>query len=386
MTRKIENVAAADSAPGPCAPRRPATRADVRSALVLGLLGAVAGLAACGRPAAVHERQPVPVRVQVVGPEKEIGGRRYSATVRPDVDVAVAFKVGGYVEEILSVNDVAGRKRPVHEGDVVRQGAVLARVRDSEYRDRLAEAQSALTQAKAEYERTARMYENHAASKAEYDAAYARATSSQARYDQAVETLEDCSLRAPMDGTLLARRIEIGTLVSPGTPAFDLADTRAVKVVFGVPDVEVVQLRMGATTEITAEAFPGETFAGRITRISASADPSTRVFEVECLIPNPGDRLRTGMIATLEAPNTAASPGTPVPLNAVVRPLDDPHGYAVFVVEEREGKARAVARTVKLGEVVGNSIAVNEGLTAGERVIVTGATLVQDQQEVRVIR
>lgn len=346
----------------------------------------LAGGAGCGHRAPVQERQPVPVRVQVVGPAEERRGRRYSATIRPEVDMDLAFKVGGYVEEILQVTAADGRRRPVQTGDRVTRGTVLARVRDSEYRDRLADAEAGLTQARAEYERTARMYENHAASKAEYDAAYARSTSARARYDQAVEQRDDCELRAAMDGILLARRIEIGTLVSPGTPAFQLADTRAVKVIFGVPDVEVVHLTLGAATAITAEAFPGETFAGRVSRVSASADPSTRVFEVECLIPNPGERLRSGMIATLEVPD-ASGPATPVvPLNAIVRPPDDPAGYAVWIVEDAGGKTRAVSRLVRLGGVVGNAIAVESGLSGGERVIVTGATLVQDQQEVRVIR
>jgi RND family efflux transporter MFP subunit len=316
----------------------------------------------------------------------DAGGRRYSASIRPDVQVDLAFKVSGYVDDLLQVRGADGRRRSVQEGDVVTRATVLAHVRDNEYRDRLAEAQASLTQAKADYERNARMYENHTVSKAEYDAAYARATSSQARYDQAALTLEDCSLKASMDGTVLRRQIEIGTLVAPGAPAFVLANTRVVKVVFGVPDVEVVHLKMGAVMAISAEAYPEVPFQGSITRISPSADASSRVFEVECTIPNLDQRLRTGMIATLvAAPTATTTPGALVPLNAIVRPLNDPQGYAVFVVEEHDGKQVAVERTVRLGDVVGNAVAVSEGLAGGERVIVTGATLVQDRQEVRIV-
>jgi RND family efflux transporter MFP subunit len=370
----------------PAAWSRRGSGAGRDSGLPIAALLLALGLAACGRAEEPRERQPVAVKVATVEPTAGRAGRRYSASVRPDVDVEMAFKVGGYVDEILLLTGADGRRRPLQEGDVVRRGTVLAHVRDNEYRDRLAEAQASMTQAKSEYERTARMYENHAASKAEYDAAYARAASSRARYDQAVLTLEDCSLKASMDGTVLSRRIEVGTLVSPGAPAFRLADTRSVKVVVGVPDVEVVHLEMGAVMEITAEAFPGVKFPGRITRISASADASSRVFEVECTIPNGEGRLRTGMIATLLAasPGTSAG-GTPVPLNAVVRPADDPEGYAVFVVEEKDGRQFAVSRKVELGDVIGNAIEVNQGLAGGERVIVTGATLVLDQQEVRII-
>lgn len=349
-------------------------------------VAAVALLSGCGKPE-VHDRQPVPVRVRQVTRTSDAGGRRYSASIRPDVQVDLAFKVSGYVDELLQMRGADGRRRSVQEGDAVARGTVLAHVRDNEYRDRLAEAQASLTQAKADYERTARMYENHTVSKADYDAAYARATSSQARYDQAALTLEDCSLKASMDGTVLRRNIEIGTLVAPGGPAFVLADTRSVKVIFGVPDVEVVHLKMGEVMSISAEAYPEVPFQGSITRISPSADASSRVFEVECTIPNRDQRLRTGMIATLVAapPDAAHSAGALVPLNAVVRPLNDPTGYAVFVVEERDGKQIALERVVRLGDVIGSAVAVSEGLAGGERVVVTGATLVQDQQEVRIV-
>jgi multidrug efflux system membrane fusion protein len=128
-------------------------------------------------------------------------------------------------------------------------------------------------------------------------------------------------------------------------------------------------------------------FRGRITRIAPSADPNSRVFEVECTIANSDNRLKVGMIAALKIAMQASSPQTALllPLNAIVRPKNDPQGYAVFVVEEQDGKARARERKVGLGDVTGNSIAVNAGLQGGEKVIVRGATLVVDQQEVRII-
>jgi RND family efflux transporter MFP subunit len=360
---------------------------STRFAVRIGLAWAAAGgLAGCGEQTPRHA-PPLPVRVQVVERTGDAGGRRWTASIRPDVQVELAFKVGGYVEEILTVRGADGRTRHVQEGDVVRRGTVLARVRDNEYRDRLAEAQASLTQARADYDRTARMYENHTVSKADYDAAYARSSANQARYDQAALALDDCALRAAMDGTVLRRNVELGTLASPGAPAFVLADTRSVKVVFGVPDVEVVNLQLGQVQTITAEAFPGTQFRGSITRIAPSADASSRAFEVECTIPNPSGQLKTGMIATLvaAAADPAAAAGALIPLNAVVRPRDDPKGYAVFVVEERAGKHVAVSRRVQLGDVIGSSIGVRNGLNGGETIVVIGATLVQDQQEVRIV-
>jgi multidrug efflux system membrane fusion protein len=330
--------------------------------------------------------QPTPVKVQVVAGSAAGGGLRYSANVAPDVQVELAFKVSGYIDEILQVRGADGRMRNVQDGDFIKKGTVLAHVRDNEYRDRVAEAQAGLTQAKAEYERTAKLYETKSASKADYDGAYARFNASQARYAQAAQSLSDCTLRAPMDGYVLRRAIEVGNLAGPGSLGFILADTRSVKVVFGVPDVLVGQMKMGDFQSVTTEAIPGAEFRGRITRVAPSADPNSRVFEVECTVPNPDNQLKVGMIAALQVSNSALPhPEILIPLNAIVRPVDDPQGYAVFVVEEQNGKQLAHVRKVELGEVAGNAIAVKEGLQGGERLIIRGATIVVDAQEVRVI-
>ena len=346
---------------------------------------AVLGLAGCGgdKP---PERLPVPVQVQRAVRTRDAGERRYSAAIRADRQVDVTFKVSGYIDSILQVRGADGRMRNIQDGDVVRQGTVLARVRANEYRDRLAEAQASLTQSQADYERAARMFENSTIAKAEYDAAFARERASQARYDQTAVTLDDCALKAPMDGMVLRRSVEIGTLVSPGSAAFVLADTRAVKVVFGVPDVTLGTIHMGDTLRVDTEALPERLLRGRVTRIAPSADPTSRVFEVECTIPNPDGALKIGMIAALHVAEAAAGAEVAlVPLKAIVRAGDDPEGYAVYVVEDAAGRQIARMRPVQLGDVVGNAIVVRGGLQGGENVVVTGATLVADAQEVRVV-
>jgi RND family efflux transporter MFP subunit len=184
----------------------------------------------------------------------------------------------------------------------------------------------------------------------------------------------------------MGRSIEVGSLVSPGTPGFVVADTRSVKAVVGVPDVVVGDLRLGQTETVRCEAIPSVTFTGTITRIAPSADATSRVFEVECTIPNRDGRIRSGMIASLElGEGGAPSAGARVPLNAIVRPPGDPTGYAVFVVEEADGKTIARSRRVELGDVAGNEIGITSGLAPGERVIMVGATLVVDSQEVTII-
>jgi multidrug efflux system membrane fusion protein len=293
--------------------------------------------------------------------------------------------MSGVVDAITRVRGADGRMRDLQDGDRVRRGDVLARLRQAEFRDQVSDADAGLRQAQADYERTAQLYENRSVSKAEYDAAYARYTAGIAKQSQAVISLNDATLRAPFDGVILRRSIEVGSLAGPSAPAFTVADTRVVKVLFGVPDVVVAGLKPGGTLAIQAEAIPGATLTGRITRISPSADPNSRVFEVEAALPNTDGRLKVGMLATLRLGTSASAKEIFVPLAAVVRPAGDSSGYAVYVVTDSASHARARVRPIRLGDVNGNQIAVREGLTGSERVIVRGATIVADGQPVTVI-
>jgi multidrug efflux system membrane fusion protein len=348
------------------------------------IAGAALAAAACGGdpPAPVP---PVPVTVvQVGGLPRNHGATRYSGAIEADESVDLAFHVSGIVGAITQVRGADGRLRSLQDGDSVRRGQVLAGLRQIEYRDQVADADAALRQAQADYERASQLYENRSASKAEYDAAYARYSASQARRSQAAVALGDATLRAPLDGIVLRRSVEVGSLAGPSAPAFTVADTRVVKVVFGVPDLVVAHLKLGQTVPIAAEALPGVPLDGRITRISPSADPESRVFEVEAALPNPQGRLKVGMIATLELESERGDPEILAPLAAIVQPAGDTAGYAVYVVAESSA-ATARLRRVRLGQVSGNSIAVREGLQGGEQVIVRGATIVTDGQAVHIL-
>jgi RND family efflux transporter MFP subunit len=344
---------------------------------------AVAGIMACGGDAPAPN-PPLPVTVAAVAQTAEVGDTRYSGAIKADASVDVAFKMSGVVEEITRVRGADGRMRDLQDGDVVRRGQVLARLRQNEFRDQVSDAEASLRQAQADYERASQLYENRSMSKAEYDAAYARYSASVARQNQAAISLGDATLRAPLDGVLLKRTVEVGSLAGPSGPAFTVADTRVVKVVFGVPDIVVGGLKPGGRLTIQAEAMPGATLEGRITRISPSADPNSRVFEVEAALPNPEGKLKVGMLATLSLGKPAATSSLYVPLAAVIRPAGDSTGYAVYVVDS---PSRPVAKLtpVRLGDVSGNLISVQQGLTPGARVIVRGATIVADGQSVQVM-
>ena len=348
------------------------------------IVAAAVAVLACGEtePPATP---PLPVTVSQVAAGSGADETRYGGAIEADASVEVAFRVSGVVDQVTTLRGADGRLRTLQDGDVVRRGTVLARLRQNEFRDQVTDAEASLRQAQADFERAAQLYENRSVSKAEYDAAYARYSAGRARQSQAAISMSDASLRSPIDGVILRKAVEVGSLAGPSAPAFTIANTRMVKVVFGVPDVVVAGLELGGRLTIQAEAMPGTALEGRITRISPSADPSSRVFEVEAAIPNPDGRMKVGMLATLRLGAGALDAGLYVPLASVIRPAGDSTGYAVYVVRDSAGVASARLRRVTPGETSGNRIAVREGLAGGERVIVRGATIVSDGQPVRII-
>jgi multidrug efflux system membrane fusion protein len=354
------------------------------------------GLAAGCAKEEAYEKPLTPVQVRAVTPSAAAEGVRYSASVEPNVRVDLAFKAGGYIQQLAKVGG-----RDIQDGDSVTRGMVLARIRVTDYaekvkqaRSQLAEAEAASAQVSQAYERATQLYQARSITKPEleqaqaaYDTVKARMSGARALVQEAENAQNDTALVSPIDGVVLKRLIEVGSLVGPGSGGFVLADTSSVKVVFGAPDTMLATLKPGTIQTVTSEAVPNREFQGRITKIAPTADPRSRVFDVEITMPNRDGALKVGMVAVVQlgtSPAAAAST-LAVPLSAIVRSKDKSEGYAVYVVEETGGNAVARIRDVMLGDMVGNQVAVTGGVRAGERVIVSGATIVTDGERVRIV-
>lgn len=339
------------------------------------------------------ERPPTPVQVEEA---RRIAVRqplRYAASVEPVRTVELAFQAAGYITALAQVGG-----RPVEAGDRVKNGTTLAWVRAEAYDERLKQSQASLAEAEAARRSAAQalaraetLYGLRSLTKPELEQAQAAVDAIDARIAGARALMRgaeiargDASLRAPMSGVVLSRRVEIGSLVGPGTSAFTLAETTTVKVVIAVPDIMLPRFRPGATTSVISEALPDRRFIGRVSRIAPAADARSRLFEIELLVDNRDEVLRPGMIASVhvgDEPDDGA--GLPaVPLSAVTRVLGHADQYAVLVVDSSSGVPTARRRGVRLGALVGNRVAVIEGLHDGELVIVQGGTLVADGERV----
>jgi RND family efflux transporter MFP subunit len=395
-------------------------------------------LAACQNQAAV-ERSVQSVTAGTVERIQPDTPERYSATIVPIAQVDLAFKSAGLIERIYQVRGADGRMRDVQAGDRVAKGTELALVRTTDYQQRvdqataqvaqteaqrtqveaqlgqseaqLAQAKANFNEAEVEYTRATNLFQSASLIKPQFDqakgryestAAAVKAGESSVKAAEAVVkgaeastenaraalsesklSLSDTSVRAPFDGWVSARNVDRGTLVGNATVGFSMLDTHLVKAEFAVPDLSLQMVKLGQKLPVMLDALQ-HAVPGIVTSISPQADPKTRVFSIEVTLDNAHDEVRPGMIGSLALGEVRnPTPQLVVPLSAVVRAPSDPNGFAVFRLVPRDGKTYAQSQVIQIGQTLGNSIEVTGGLSAGQRVIALGGSLVRDGQEVR---
>lgn len=341
------------------------------------------------------------VRVEVVGSGTAASGNVvYSAVAQPKATVPLAFRGPGYVTQLMVVSTPGGGTRALGEGDRVRRGDVVARLRDAEYRDKVDQAtghviaaRAAAEKARLDFERATRLFATHSITEPEMEAATAQRDGTRAQLAAAGAALEearvglrDTALLVPVDGEVLKKNAEPGAYMGPGMPAFIVGDVSSVKVVLGLPDVALQAVKLGQPVAVTTDALPGRTFTAHVSRIASVADSVTRNFDVEVEIPNAERLWKPGMIASVELNATAARGVVPLlPLTAFLQAPGGGDRFGVMLVESAGPDTRAKLRPVEVGDVVGNRVAVTRGLAAGERVITTGASMVVDGERVEVL-
>jgi RND family efflux transporter MFP subunit len=374
------------------------TRHRLNASQFIAVLVAVGSLGGCHSESRIPSRPPTSVRLAAVTTTQTSDEvLRYSASIIPYSQVDLAFRTSGYVTEVKQVRGADGRIRDIGTGDYVEKGTVLAQVRLEDMKNQVAQTQAQLdqavaqhTQADQDFGRAKVLFSTQSLIKPDYDQSQERFNSTLAAVDnakaalrQAELTLGDSDLKAPFSGVILNRYIELGSLGSPASAAFTIADISSTKATFGVPDYALSRVRLGQQLSIALEDDVTP-FVGRVTSISPSADTRNRVFAIEVTVANQGGRLKPGMIASLSLGQSSRSSAPSVPLSAIVPYPLEPGRFAVMVAQERAGKWTASLREVQLGATHESSIAV-VGVQPGEKVIAVGAQLVKDGESIEVI-
>lgn len=321
-----------------------------------------------GKAPRQRARAPVPVVVAVasIGPLVE----RIEAigTARANESVTITAKVTEVVDSIHFV-----------EGQIAKKGDLLVQLRDAEQRAELAKTKADLLAAVQQHDRIATLTKRGAATSAQLEQATAKMQALRADIAAIKARIADRTIRAPFTGVIGIRQVSPGTLIQPGTAITTLDDLSTIKVDFTVPETYVAALAQGQEITARVAAFPGRRFEGRITVVSPRVDPATRAVTVRAHLPNPEQKLKPGMLITIDVIRSRRQVLL-VPEETIIPIRDRTFVYVI----DKTNRARRV--TVKLGARQPGVVEIKSGLTPGQRVVTEGTTRLEPGARVRVTR
>jgi RND family efflux transporter MFP subunit len=351
--------------------------------LGLGITLALAGCGGQSEPEPPVSATPRPVKtVLVVDPEGP-ALRSFPGRVDAADRAAVSFRVGGKIVEI-----------PVREGDQVVAGELLARLDPTEYETVVRDRRASYEVAKANYERGQKLVQEGNISRMDFDRLEGSLRTSEASLALAEQDLADTRLLAPFAGSVARRLVESFEEVQPKEPVIALRNISALELKADVPENLILRLRRHdpAATDTernrrvpvyaTFAGAPGRSFPVTFKEVATEADAETQTFEVTYAMDAPaGLNVLPGMTATLTADLSGITDEDGVfylPAGAVV--ADAGLQPRVWVVDEEAMTVHP--RPVAVGRMQGASIAVTDGIEAGDRVVVAGVPYLVEGMQV----
>lgn len=327
-------------------------------------------VAACSPAPEVNVPAPTPVRVAPVAVGPARAPLETTAVIAARDELRLSFKTGGLVERVA-----------VREGDVVKQGQLLARLDATEIAAQLEQARQLADKADRDLARGEALQADEVIPLEQLQnlrtqAQVARAQLSAARFNQ-----QQLTIVAPGDGVVLRRLVEERELAAPGQVVLVLGSAESGFVArFAVADRHVLQLQRDDVVSLQLDAWPDEPFQARIAQIAGAADPASGLFQVEARITGTSRALATGLVGRIRiAPPASAGSLPHVPIGAVLE--GDGENAVVYIADGQTARRRAV----KVAFIAPDSVAIREGLAVGEVIVITGAHYLEDGGPIAVV-
>ncbi len=285
-------------------------------------------------------------------------------TLRAVRGAELSLEVPGVVEAIT-----------FQSGDEVKEGQVLLTLRKQDEEARLQSLEATASLAQITYDRDLKQLKAQAISQAIVDNDEANLRNARAQVAVQKAILDKKTLRAPFDGKLGLRQVDLGQFLSAGTEIATLQSLDPIFVDFLLPQQAVAQISVGEKVRAKVDAFPGRTFEGKITAINPKIDTGSRNIQVRATLTNADQKLLPGMFATVELDTGAAQRLVTLPQTAVAY---NPYGSLVYIVDEKgnaaDGKPQLTARQVFVttGATRGDQVAILKGVSEGDTVVTSG--------------
>jgi RND family efflux transporter MFP subunit len=310
-----------------------------------------------------------------------------------ETTVDIVPRLGGRIESIA-----------VKMGDRVSRGQVVAQMDDRDIREQVSQAEanlqvnmatvrtreSDLKSAETALERQKTMLAaglsssqifddadaRYSAALAQLDVAKAQAAQTESRIEELKLALSNTKIISPVNGFVGRRNLDPGAFAGTNSPVLSVVDISTVRMVANLVERDFRRVQPGLQASVEVDAFPGERFTGKVSRVSPVFDAATRTAAMEIEVPNPGYRLKPGMYARVALTIDRQADALTVPRSAV---LDLEGQRGVYVVEELV----AHFRPVRTGLQDAERMQILEGVGEGEQVVTTGALAIKDGDRVQ---
>jgi multidrug efflux system membrane fusion protein len=287
-------------------------------------------------------------------------------------EMRLSFKTGGIVDQIY-----------VKEGQRVKKGELLAKLKLEEIRAAFIQAQNTMAKAERDMERVNNLYADSVATLEQKQDAETALNIAMSNFKVAEFNLVHSQITAPENGKVLKQFIEENELIAPGVPVFYFGSGGEKWIVkAGITDRAIIKIHLGDSADVYLDPYPKAIFPAYVTEITEAVDPMTGTYEVELQIDQKDFRLMSGFVAKVSIYPAEKQKYYLIPIEALVE-ADEESGYIFTMINSKENKA-AKKIAVKIGPVINDKVVITEGLENIENVITTGSAYLEDGMKVNI--
>lgn len=302
---------------------------------------------------AIVQRQVWTNSLQAIGSIEPVKGVRLDAEV-PGIVNAINFENG----QDVNAGDVLVELDTAPEAALLKSNKANARL------------------ARIELDRARRLRDTNSVAQSELDRAQANYDMAMAQVKNIEAIIEQKTIRAPFDGRVGIRQINLGQYLSPGAPIVTLQSYDNVFANFTLPQQAIGRIETGMPVTLKSNAYPEKIFSGRLTAISPQIDPTTRTIELQATLANPEKLLRAGLFVNVTITLSENNEVLAIPATAIIYA---PYGNSIFKItrqtEETTGEVTTIVKQsfIQIGERKGDFVSVLKGLKENDEIVSAGA-------------
>lgn len=342
-----------------------------------------------------NSRRAAVINAMVVGTGDAEQVFRFTGDVRAQRDIRLLSQVAERIVEFRA-----------DKGDLVRENQVLAIIENTLLVRSVDQAEAGLTAARAtfsnlesEYLRSKRLFEERAVSsqqyesiKTQYENARSAVRQAEAILDQAKRQYNNSYIRAPFNGIVSNRYMELGDMVTPGTPVFSFIQVDTMRVMAQISEREFGTIAIGHGARLRIASYPDKVFDGKVARKTPILDPLTRLATIEVQFPNTDRLLVAGMFGELEIITDRKEEVTLIPVSSIQyrttvgvqgARIDEQINRVAYVYIVKNGQA--VRRELSKGYQAGADIEITRGVEPGDTLVIRGQHTLDDGDPVEIM-